>query len=379
MKDANGLVFIQGGTMQIQELFNLSVWYMEKIEGSNILKYLQELYNILYSNANNTTKQPFSTEQENLNTVLSEVNTIKLNDNQLEVLEKYNILKYLGKSGVNHIEDILYKNNLDLATAASKINDIISLFAQATNNFGSINKDLALLVQTTQDESNDNILKIHFKGGVAINNIVDLKDWSSNWYTISRGITMVNNEPPETFKIVSTENGSIVLLVSASIPTILLLSKIIKAILEVVEKIYAIKIQKEELIKLKLENSITVAKLLNDDIKKLKKTKVDMICEDILSSNDGEHDGEIKTNLKKSIFQLVNFIEKGGSVDIDALAENADNEEKNDEQLVVRQFKENFEAIRALQERILLIEGKSGSNESDEEQVEELDEDNEQS
>jgi|GEM_PF-919056 len=357
--------------MQIQELFNLSVWYMEKIEGSNILKYLQELYNILYSNANNTTKQPFSTEQENLNAALSEVNTIKLNDNQLEVLEKYNILKYLGKSGVNHIEDILYKNNLDLATAASKINDIISLFAQATNNFSSINKDLAFLVQTTQDESNDNILKIHFKGGVAINNIVDLKDWSSNWYTISRGIAMVNNEPPETFKIVSTENGSIVLLVSASVPTILLLSKIIKAILEVVEKIYAIKIQKEELIKLKLENSITVAKLLNDDIKKLKKTKVDMICEDILSSNDGEHDGEITTNLKKSIFQLVNFIEKGGSVDIDALAENTDNEETNDEQLVVRKFKENFEAIRELQEKILLIEGKSGSNESDEEQVEE--------
>lgn len=108
--------------MQVEELFDLTSWIQREIVTPGVITLYQNLLSVLNQNAQpSQTKLPFEEQKEALFTVLRTVPLSDLSLGQLELLESIGIAKNVADNGVNVIEDVLFRNVLDIATAVTKI------------------------------------------------------------------------------------------------------------------------------------------------------------------------------------------------------------------------------------------------------------------
>ena len=98
--------------MQITELLKLTKWFSDNIVSSAIgtkyaMLYDKMEHNVAYGNR----IYPFEVKKENLCVAIAPINFQSL----IRFLEKLEITDLIGEKGVSLIEDILFRNNLDLA------------------------------------------------------------------------------------------------------------------------------------------------------------------------------------------------------------------------------------------------------------------------
>ena len=109
--------------MQIQELLRLTDWFQKNIVDEKIPSFYKNLHNKMNQNTRvntNQPRQPFEEEKENLLNALETVNLNSLTLEQISFLEQLEIAELLGQEKISNIENVLYVNNLDLATATQK-------------------------------------------------------------------------------------------------------------------------------------------------------------------------------------------------------------------------------------------------------------------
>lgn len=345
--------------MNVSELFDLTYWVTEEIEEAQVPQKYQTLQSILQQHSQpNQQKQPFEAQKEDLIETLRDVSLEKLTRDQLSFLEQLGIASVVGENGIQEVEDILYKNVLDVATSAQKLAQIIQNIQQGLNKSNQIKAGLTGCVFEEVYESEDEILmRVSFTGHALMENVKDFKSWGNIWYDIGRGIAMAHNASPEDIKIVGATKGSIIieLAVVASIATTT--SGIILAALKVAEKVLDIRKKAEELRGLKLQND-KLAKDLEKEADNEKKHGIEEITGNIANqlgiNNNGEGD-KIKA-LDLAVKNLVNFIEKGGVVDfiIPDKEEAEDGENVNNADLRLA-----FQEIRQLEKKIELLEYKN--------------------
>ena len=112
--------------MNISELYNLTQWIQDEIVNKQIPQKYQNLQTILQQNSNpRQQNQPFENQKKDLIESLNTVAVYKLTQSQLIFLEELNILITVGNKGISILEDILYKNVIDIATSAQDISKII--------------------------------------------------------------------------------------------------------------------------------------------------------------------------------------------------------------------------------------------------------------
>src|SRR5690348_4316259 len=118
--------------MQIEELYELTEWINSAIVEGQIVPKYQQLHNILNRNAQpNQQKQPFEEQKKQLIDALSAVPLDKLSASQVNVLGALSVSEVLGSEGVALVEDVLYRNAIDIANAAQRINECISKLNEA--------------------------------------------------------------------------------------------------------------------------------------------------------------------------------------------------------------------------------------------------------
>ena len=343
--------------MNVSELYKVTNWISQEIELAQIPQLYSALQQVLQSNAQAQAKQPVETQKDNLIQALSNVNLSNLTKDQLAFLREINIAESVGVEGINEIEDILYKNVIDIATASQKIQQIYVKVSEGLTKSNQIKAGLANLNTKEDYELNNEILmRVTFSGNAKIANIKDFKTWGNIWFDIGRGLAIVHNATPEDIKIVGATKGSIVieLAIIASIATTA--SGIILAALKVAEKVLDIKKKAEEIRGMKLENN-RIAEDLVDAAELEKKSGVTQITNHItLQLNIAENgQGDKIKALDKAIQNLVNFISDGGEIDF-IMPENEDdieNESKTNKELRVA-----FQEIRKLENKISLLENK---------------------
>lgn len=348
--------------MQIYELLRLVDWFDENIIAKQIPSKYQQLHQVLTQNANvrnNQPKQPFEAQKESLILDLSSIKFDSLSLEQIDLLEKLKIKKLFGTEGVDKVEDVLYKNALDIATAVSKIQENITQLNNAVARFDQFKKSFSGIYSnegSDEIEENDILMRIYFQGESGINNVADLKKLSSLWYDIGRGVTLANDCSPQDFHIIGAQKGSVILELAAAAAIVTTLSSILLAGLKVTEKVLDILKKVEELKAMKLQNKSIVGDLEKEAESEKQKGIETIIKETVKQLNiDSKKEGDKITALEKSIKNLINFTENGGKVDfIQPNEPEADAPNKKE----IIQFRDNCFEIRELEQKIKYLEHK---------------------
>ncbi len=340
--------------MNIQELIDLSKWIKREIIDRQLPQKYGALLSVLQTNSQpNQPKQSFEAQKDELIDTLLTINTDNLTKEQLQFLEKIDLLPFIGKSGVSAVEDILYKNAIDTATAAQKIQEIIQKINAAIAKLNQIETGLSDCVDSSEVDLHGQILmRVTFKGNAQLENLTDFKKWGDTWYDIGRGIAMAHNSSPEDIKIIGASKGSIILELAVAQLIATTVATIILSALKVAEKVLDIRKKAEEIRGLKLANEKISQELEKsaDDEKKIgiEGIKKQMI-EQLNIRENGEGD-KVKA-LDVSIRDLVTFIEKGGDIDM------VIPEDKGQEDAIGNQsLRMAFSEIRLLEKKINLLQ-----------------------
>jgi len=352
--------------MQILELLNLAKWFDNTVVTPGIISEYGTLSSLITQNAQRGTGQaiPFEDQKNKLFESIKDINYNSLTLEQIKYLERIKVSDLLGESGINQIEAIISKHNLDIATAAEKIEDISKIISNAEDNFAEITR---ILKKTFGSEDGYELpeghiqLRIYFKDDVAINNLSDFKELSSLWYSIGRGFAMAQNDAPESITILGAEKGSIIIDLCAAVGIVVMISKALIEALKVVERIQSIRKLHEEVVSLKLDNDIK--KSLADAIANETKDGQSKIVTTLLNGLHlkKESDGDIIKALTQSIEELIKFLNKGGAVDIiepitpdnEESGTDTENDSYRDK---ASELTNNLSEIRALENRIKQLE-----------------------
>jgi hypothetical protein len=347
--------------MNVSELFDLTYWVTEEIVSTKIPKKYQILQQILHQNSQpNKQKEPFDSQKNDLIDTIKNVHLRILTKDQLVFLNQLGIAQTVGEEGVSTIEDILFRNVLDVATSAQKLQEMHQALSQGVQKSDQIKSGLeGCVTQEEYETENEVLIRVSFAGHAEMSNVTEFKSWGNIWYEIGRGIAMAHNKTPEDVRIVGATKGSIIIemAVIASIATTT--SGIILAALKVAEKVLDIRKKAEEIRNLKLQNK-KLATEIEKEADKEKEAGIEKISTTIIQTLKINKDGEgDKINaLDKAVKNLVNFIESGGEVDF-IIPEEKESEKDKTETPDYDDLRVTFQEIRQLENKLKLLELKN--------------------
>jgi len=345
--------------MQINELLILEKWFEKEIKNKQIPQKYTQLHSAMQQHVNvrnnNQPKQPFDTQRDALLESLSTVAFSTLTIEQIKLLEVLEIKELFGVSGVSAIEDILYKNQLDIAAATKNIGENVNKINKAVQKFDQIKASFAGIYTIEEAEETPEghvLMRIYFQGDSSMKTVTEFKKLGNQWYEIGRGIAMSCNGSPADLKIIGAHKGSVVLELAVIAGIATSISTILLAGLEVAEKSIDILKKVEELKALKLSNKKIVTDLEKEAIKEREKGINEIVQKAIEEhSLKQESQGDIINALEKSVKNLIDFTEHGGKVDF---IQPEQGEEVRDSELIT--FRENCKKIRIIEHKIKYIE-----------------------
>lgn len=344
--------------MQVRELLELTAWIDRQIKSTGVAKKVQALHKVLEQNKNvrnNQQQQPFEEQKNDLIKTIKVIDTTPLTNEQERMLSRMRVLENIGSSGVSKVEDILFRNNLDIATASNKIKEVFDQISNASNTSDQLKASLSPLIEeedsgSNEPEDSDVIMSVRFQNEVSLNNVTDFKRLGSSWWEIGRGIAMAHDCAPEDVRIVGAQKGSIVVELAVIAVIATTTSTIILSALKVAERVLSIRKQVEEIKGLKLSNKKLEGDLEKEADKEKKEGLENITNEMAETLNINQNgDGEKYKVLEKSVKHLVDFVEKGGEVDF--FSQGDENAPEEHEKL-----KRNFSEIKKLEKRVLRLE-----------------------
>ncbi len=350
--------------MNVSELYDLTIWVNDEIKAAQLPKKYKVLLNLLQQAAQpNQPKNPFDSQKEDLLSGLRGVPLVQLSREQLNFLGNLGIEKYVGEEGVRYVEDVLFRNVIDVATAAEKIGEALNSINQGIAKSDQIHAGLADCFEPEEyEESGEVLVRVVFSGDASMQNVVDFKDWGRIWYEIGRGLTQAHGTAPEDIRVIGATRGSIVLELAAAAAIVTSLSTILVQGLKVAEKVLNVKKAAEEVRGLKLKNDKLAADI-EAEIENEKAEGVASIVEAQVDIHGLERrgDGDKVKDLERAIKHLIDFIESGGQIDF--VLPDEDDEEEGDggaKQIEPEyaKLRITFEEIRRLETKIRLLEHK---------------------
>lgn len=346
--------------MQIDELLNLCIWFKNNIEKNNISQKYLNLYNKMNVNVrrmNGQQAQPFLDEKNILFESLSEISLEDLTIEQIKFLEQLEVDDLISKPTIKLIDNDLIENNLDIATATNIIKNYSDKIANAQSILQTIYNTLNPYFEIHENDEldeNEVLMRIYFQSGVSINNLIDLKKLSNNWFEISRGIAIALDEAPESFKVIGAKKGSIILDLAVIVGVATTVSKILLEALKVADRVLDIKKKAIEIKSLKLQNK-KIEQELNAEAQSEKENGIKIIVDETITQLglNSQNEGDKIIALEKSVKKLLEFTENGGQVDFVFNENISKNPELREENKLLRQ---NVEKIRELESKIKYLE-----------------------
>ena len=351
--------------MQVSELIALQEWYFQQCHSNGLIDKFTALVEKIRQNIS-VSGYPFEEEKEQLVDALSHMSFKSLTIEQEAFLTKLDLRSYLGENGIDQVENILYKNQLDIATASEKFGHIVENFSKASEFFSCVETKISPLFPEKHEEITEMEawMRVYFQEKASITNVVEFKEYARKWYDITRGIALAVDKRPEDIRIVSAERGSII--INAAVLTVIaeIFSKVVLRSLEIAEKILELKKKKMEIEALKLEKEINdnLTEDLKDAIDSTKKNGAETICKAVIDELKIT-DSEKKSGLRKSIELMLEFLENGGNIDFicNELPENDVDEDNEIVELreIVRSQNEKLvgtvEKIRQIEHKLMLL------------------------
>ena len=146
----------------------------------------------------------------------------------------------LGQEAVDHVNDILFRHQLDEATAAAKITESISEIQRGLEKSNQIQLGLKSTIDETEVPTDRVLVRVYFAEQASIENVTQLKEWSQIWYDIARGIAMGHKMAPEEVRVAGAGKGSLFIDLVTVTSVVGTISFIAEKALKITERIYAL-------------------------------------------------------------------------------------------------------------------------------------------
>lgn len=359
--------------MEVSELVRLADWFGREVP--SVRNAYADLQSVLQHNASQSDKRPLEIELTKLIASLENVKFDELSLQQLETLQRLDVRAFLGADGVAFVNATIRTSNYDPATAAVQVQSVITNLDNATGALEAYRnsiRQLKLLDQETEEIPSHIVIRVGFQNDASIENVADWKNSARDWYDIIRGLALAAKESPEETKILGTANGSIILVLSATLQVTTMLALIAKTIAMAAKEIIGIGIQRENLRREKLLNSVIAAEL--DKLENQKRSEgVATVMDELKKHLHTSALGDAKNALEASVKKLLAFNEKGGNVDfvappdeVDASLEDADEAATDPSRALLAEVRRIIHEYQGERESLRFLTDQSGlANDND--------------
>jgi len=335
------------------------MWIDEEITTPQIAALYSRLADAIQNNANGS-PQAYSQQRDELIEILRNVNVFRLSQAQREFVEKLQLWQHVGAVGVAELEGNLYKNSLDVATAAENVRKIASDIQSAVDRSNQIRGSLKGLVEIARDPSDQILIRVVFDGAASIDDLVGLKKWTAEWHDIGRGLAMAVGAAPEDIRVVGANKGSLVIVLATVYGIAQVVATVLLKSLEVAEKVLNLQKMGQEVKNLGLTNTKLEKEILASTEAE-RKAGIEAISRDVTVelSVTRQLDGEQQSTLENSVKKLISFIEKGGQVDLVLPVESKDEgkaEELSSDGQKIRRLRDDVQRIRAIESEMKMLD-----------------------
>lgn len=344
--------------MQVEELIGFLDWLDQEVRKTKLTDLYKQLSSVLSKNAAaNQSKEPFEDQRTKLIEAVLNVRIELLNDSQKRFAENIGLLSLVGPKAKDIIEDTLYKNYLDIATAANKIKEFHDSLNAILKKMAQVSEGLKEYFDASPPDYQEALVHIRFQYDSSINNIVDLKKWGNAWHEIARGITLAFDLPPEEVKVVGASRGSLVYDFAVGYIIAKMLTSVTLGVLKVAERALDIRKKAEEIRMMKLSND-KAAKELESEAERIEKEG----CNEVLDviKKERKLDGEQETAMTNAINKIFEFLSGGGIIDVHIKKPTDDDDTEEKDQQDKRQLQvdieETYKEIERLQNKLLLLQ-----------------------
>ncbi len=366
--------------MELQEAYQLTFWIKEHIEAAKIVQKYDALIAILNQNVNQPA-QPFEDQKLALLDAITSVNMSTLNISQIDALEILNIYQAIGKQGKETLEEVL-SDTFDIAHVVNQVTELKNELQSGIEKSNQLNTALEVIVEEEKPllSTSQILTRVMFEEDAAVNNIVDLKDWSQKWFDIGRGFAIASGQAPEDVQIVGGARGSLILELAVLATTALPIAKAINLILDSMVKFKEYQFKAIEVRRLKEDDPKLADEFEEDAVRwedRAQRLKADIV-EEVSREIKKELPNLKKENhpeYEKAIKNLVDFTLKGGEVDcvIPEEEEEAEAEDESDtddtpQEVIeaIRSLRTDFSKIRTAKEHLLLEHQNDPNNDVEE-------------
>ncbi len=348
--------------MNVVELYTLAKWVNREVVESELSAKYDQLHAILHQKASNPSIA-FEEFKNDLIETLKRVDLTTLTKDQMDFLSQIRILQAIGKQSEQQIENILFRHGLDITTAVEKFLAIVNDLNSGIAKLNSIFESLDGCIQDDIDEYGDNVLiRVRFQDNASMSNVKDFKEWGRRWHLIGLGIAIIHDATPEDIQIVGAAKGSVILELLTDYKIGLTVVSVILGSLEVTERVQNIRKSSAELVQISLENEMLTKNIADlettaEAVRKDGVTNIINLQINELNLNT-ETDGTKINALKSSISNLVDFLERGGGVELmlPKHEEDPDSDEENPTVDKFEKIRESVTKIKKLEDKIEQIE-----------------------
>jgi|JI10StandDraft_1071094.scaffolds.fasta_scaffold06130_9 hypothetical protein len=325
--------------MEISKLFKVVKEITDKVQATNLNGHIQTInQNIdqLIRQAQGTpvAKQRFLTQVENgKKEILTAINTyiptsLSVEESKVyESLGAYNLFGYEGQQQINKIF-------VEIQTNPNVVKGKLQQYLQEINKIIQLHGSIAsfsdkLPLSGSQKDNLDSIV-IFFQGGSEINNLDELAKVSTKWNQVLIAFAQLARESDRTFRIEAVERGSIILTLSAIAGIVYAFGKASDKVLDTVKKYYEIKKLAHEAKQLKGGVPEKTIKDLEEASKLKIVTETKEITKELIEEFNWNENGDkeaVDNAVRMAIRHLLEFVNKGGKVDIKLIAQDTQNKQ----------------------------------------------------
>jgi hypothetical protein len=354
--------------MEIAKLYKVVKDINEKIQSTGILEH----FNTIIQNLTKLGQQAQITAQARQQLVTSIGNsrreitsaintfiptTLTVEENEIyETLDAYNLFGYDGQQRLTNIFSEVQSNPNNAKTQLQQYQSELNRITQLYTSLSTYADKLPL--DKVQQTDKDSII-IFFQGGAEIDNLDELAKVSTKWNQNLIAFALLTEENDRTFRIETVERGSIILTLSAMPAIAYGFAKATDKVLDVIKKYYEIKKLAHDAKQLK---GIVPEKTIQDleAASKLKlKAETNEITTQLIEEYGWNADGkeqrkDVDTAVRLAVRQLLDFVNKGGKLDVKLIAQNNETNKEMEMNLTIK-----YNDIKQIEKQVTGIDGQS--------------------
>ena len=338
--------------MKVEDLKSLASKILEYEQKQSVEQHFHQFFNAIQQILrNNNRNQTVSQHKDKLFQALGSFDQIALSYSEKNLFKVLLCENFVGSKAVHEIDKILHDEQFDPVGVLQNIEGKFNEFKQFLERNRSLQNALQSVPSLKEKnlQEGESLLEITFTDAAAVDNIVDFENWIDIWTKIIRAFSQLAGEKPESSRIVFVQKSSpLIIDVATACGLVVILGQAVDAVLKNAEKYLRIRVQVEEIKKLKLENK-EIEKSLKAEADAFSEKSSQDIAKKLTSSIKPKPSGEVTNGISLAVKNLFVFIDKGGRVDCPSATENKE-EESADIFKEIRALQQSVDKLRLLPE-----------------------------